>query len=67
MQQLPVLRDNGHSVQGRGLQSRGDGPAKHGDDEFGPLSEWKPLIESLPGEKRMVVIEASSHFFDGAG
>ena len=36
------------------------------NDEFGPLAEWTPLIESLPGDKRMVVIEAKSHFFDGA-
>jgi alpha/beta superfamily hydrolase len=36
------------------------------NDEFGPLVVWTPLIESLAGEKRMVVIEAGSHFFDGA-
>jgi alpha/beta superfamily hydrolase len=36
------------------------------NDEFGPLAEWEPLIESLPGEKRMIVIPSASHFFDGA-
>jgi uncharacterized protein len=35
------------------------------NDEFGPLSEWRPLVESLPGEKESVVVEARSHFFDG--
>lgn len=36
------------------------------DDEFGPLAEWKPLIESLPEPKQMVIVPAGSHFFDGA-
>ena len=35
-------------------------------DEFGPLSEWKPFIESLPEPKQVIVIEAKDHFFDGA-
>ncbi len=34
-------------------------------DEFGPLSEWKALVDSLPAEKQAVVIEARDHFFDG--
>jgi hypothetical protein len=34
-------------------------------DEFGPLAEWEALIGSLPGEKRAVIIPATSHFFDG--
>jgi alpha/beta superfamily hydrolase len=36
------------------------------NDEFGPLPEWKALIESLPGPKEMVVVDARDHFFDGA-
>jgi len=35
-------------------------------DEFGPLSEWVPLVESLPEPKQMVLIPASDHFFAGA-
>ncbi len=35
-------------------------------DEFGPLSEWMPFVESLPEPKQIVTVEASSHFFDGA-
>ena len=35
-------------------------------DEFGPLAEWSPLIESLPGPKQIVIIPAEDHFFDGA-
>ncbi|MBS1873376.1 MAG: hypothetical protein JSU00_09175 [Acidobacteria bacterium] len=34
-------------------------------DEFGPLGEWRALVDSLPAAQAMVV-EASSHFFDGA-
>lgn len=36
------------------------------NDEFGPLAEWKPLIDSLAPEKSSVVIQAKNHFFDGA-
>lgn len=36
------------------------------NDQFGPIIEWKPLIEGLPGEKKMVIIDAKDHFFDGA-
>ena len=35
-------------------------------DEFGPLAEWSPLIENLPGPKQIVIIPAEDHFFDGA-
>ncbi len=36
------------------------------NDEFGPVAEWRPLIESLPEPKQIIVIEARDHFFDGA-
>jgi alpha/beta superfamily hydrolase len=35
-------------------------------DEFGPLAEWEALVDSLPGVKQRIAIEARSHFFDGA-
>lgn len=35
------------------------------NDEFGPLDEWRPFVESLPEPKQIVTIEASDHFFDG--
>jgi uncharacterized protein len=35
-------------------------------DEFGPLADWKPLVEGLPGPKESIVIEAKDHFFDDA-
>ena len=35
-------------------------------DEFGPLDEWLPFVESLPEPKRIVTVEARDHFFDGA-
>ncbi len=36
------------------------------NDEFGPLAEWKPMIERLPGAKQIVIVEAQDHFFAGA-
>lgn len=36
------------------------------NDEFGPLSEFVPLVESLPEPKQMVLIPAADHFFNGA-
>jgi uncharacterized protein len=35
------------------------------NDEFGPLDEWRPFVESLPEPKQIVTVEASDHFFDG--
>jgi alpha/beta superfamily hydrolase len=34
------------------------------NDEFGPIADWKPFVESLSGEKSAIVIEARDHFFD---
>jgi uncharacterized protein len=34
------------------------------NDEFGPLSEWRPLVEGLRCPARAVVVEAANHFFD---
>jgi alpha/beta superfamily hydrolase len=36
------------------------------NDEFGPLADWQPLIESLPEPSETVIIPARDHFFDGA-
>lgn len=36
------------------------------NDEFGPLSEWRNLVEGLGDTVRAVVVEARNHFFDGA-
>jgi alpha/beta superfamily hydrolase len=35
-------------------------------DEFGPLDQFRPFVESLPEPKRLVLIEAQDHFFAGA-
>lgn len=35
-------------------------------DEFGPLNQFEPFIESLPEPKRLILIEAQDHFFGGA-
>jgi uncharacterized protein len=34
-------------------------------DQFGPTSELKKLIESLPEPKKLVLIEGADHFFEG--
>jgi alpha/beta superfamily hydrolase len=36
------------------------------NDEFGPLSDWQPIIEALPEPKQIRLIEAQDHFFAGA-
>jgi alpha/beta superfamily hydrolase len=35
-------------------------------DQFGPVDQLGPFIESLPDPKRLILIEAADHFFDGA-
>jgi alpha/beta superfamily hydrolase len=35
-------------------------------DEFGPLQEWKPMIEELPEPKKIILVEAQDHFFAGS-
>jgi hypothetical protein len=32
-------------------------------DQYGPLAEWRALVEPLPEPKQLVVIEAQDHFF----
>jgi hypothetical protein len=34
-------------------------------DQYGAVAELARLVESLPGEKRLVPIEAGDHFFEG--
>ncbi|MEQ1884126.1 MAG: alpha/beta fold hydrolase [Bryobacteraceae bacterium] len=36
------------------------------NDEFGPLADFTPLMDSLPEPKRVILIEANDHFFAGA-
>jgi len=35
-------------------------------DEFGPVDQIRPFVESLPEPKRLVLVEAQDHFFAGA-
>lgn len=35
------------------------------NDQFGPLAELMPLVESLPEPKRLVTVPAGDHFFAG--
>ena len=35
-------------------------------DQYGPLSEWEPMIAALPEPKKVVIVEAGDHFFAGA-
>jgi uncharacterized protein len=35
-------------------------------DEFGPVDQIRPFVESLPEPKRLVLVEAQDHFFGGA-
>jgi len=35
-------------------------------DQYGPLSEWEPMIAALPEPKKIVIVEAGDHFFAGA-
>lgn len=35
-------------------------------DEFGPVDQLRPFVESLPEPKTLVLIEAGDHFFAGA-
>ena len=38
----------------------------HGaNDKFGAVQKLEPLVESLPGDKRLVVVLAADHFFTG--
>jgi len=34
-------------------------------DQFGPVAEIKPAVAALPEPKRLILIEASDHFFAG--
>jgi alpha/beta superfamily hydrolase len=34
-------------------------------DQFGPRSQLEPLVASLPEPKKLVLIEAGDHFFEG--
>jgi len=36
------------------------------NDEFGPLSELEPLVNSLPSPAKLIVIPAADHYFAGA-
>ena len=35
-------------------------------DQFGPISDLEPLVAGLPEPKKLVLVEASDHFFAGA-
>jgi alpha/beta superfamily hydrolase len=35
-------------------------------DEFGPVDQIRPFVETLPEPKRLVLVEAQDHFFAGA-
>ncbi len=35
-------------------------------DQYGPVDQIQPFVESLPEPKRLILIEASDHFFAGA-
>jgi hypothetical protein len=35
-------------------------------DEFGPMEELRSLIETLPGPKRLILVDAQDHFFAGS-
>ena len=35
-------------------------------DQFGPVDQFQPFVESLPEPKRLILIEAQDHFFAGA-
>jgi len=35
-------------------------------DQFGPISDLEPLVTGLPEPKKLVLVEAGDHFFDGA-
>ena len=32
-------------------------------DQFGPVDQIRPFVESLPEPKRLILIEAQDHFF----
>ncbi|MFM2124474.1 MAG: hypothetical protein RL328_925 [Acidobacteriota bacterium] len=36
------------------------------NDEFGPVADLQSVVDSLPGPKNLVLIEARDHFFAGA-
>ncbi len=35
-------------------------------DQYGPVSELQPLVASLPGPKKLILVDAADHFFAGA-
>lgn len=35
-------------------------------DQYGPVDEIRPFVESLPEPRRLILIEAQDHFFAGA-
>ncbi len=35
-------------------------------DQYGPLSEWEPMVAALPEPKKVVIVDAADHFFAGA-
>lgn len=35
-------------------------------DQYGPISDLEPLVTGLPEPKKLVLVEAGDHFFDGA-
>ncbi|HML17232.1 MAG TPA: alpha/beta family hydrolase [Bryobacteraceae bacterium] len=35
-------------------------------DQYGPVDQIRPFVESLPEPKRLILIEAKDHFFAGA-
>lgn len=35
-------------------------------DQYGPVDQLQPFVESLPEPKRLILIEAQDHFFTGA-
>ena len=34
-------------------------------DEFGPVADLEPIVSALPEPKRLILVEASDHFFAG--
>jgi alpha/beta superfamily hydrolase len=36
------------------------------NDEFGPIDELGALVNSLPGERQMIALDATDHYFAGA-
>lgn len=35
-------------------------------DQYGPISDLEPLVASLAGPKKLILVDAEDHFFAGA-